>query len=83
MDLTLTDSTRDTLFLFLEIVRMGFVSKDSTVVAWSINLTSKIVYTLSARDYTVEVYEYFAKQCKFVPVALSRNKGYTTCHQET
>lgn len=69
LSLALTDQTKDTLHLFLEIVRMGFVSKDESVTKWTINTTSKIVYCFSQNDYSGEVYQYLVKECNYVPVS--------------
>lgn len=72
--LALTDSTRDTLHLFLEIVRMGFVSKDENVTKWTVNATSKIVYCFTQNNFSGEIYDCLVKKCNYVPVAVNDSR---------
>ena len=71
LGLALTDETRDTLFLFLEIIRMGFISREIQIVKWSINIASKIVYLLNLKEFTVEIYDFFVSKCNYVSVIYS------------
>lgn len=71
LSLALTDETRETLSLFLDIVRMGFVSKDEQVTKWTINTTGKIVYLLAQKELSSEIYQILVKDNKFIPVRSS------------
>jgi hypothetical protein len=82
LSLALTDPSRETLYLFLDIVRMGFVSKEAAVVKWAINLTSKIVYILTMKEFTVEIYNILVKKCSYVPVILMALKRHLDLYDE-
>lgn len=73
LSLALTDETRETLNLYLDIVRMGFVSKDEQVTKWAINTTGKIVLLLAQKELSNEIYQILVKDNKFVPVTLEIN----------
>jgi hypothetical protein len=64
----LLDQTKDTLLLFLDVLRGGFVSKEIQVVRWTINTLSKLVCSLGQKDYTSEIYEYLVRRAKMIPV---------------
>lgn len=67
----LLDQTKDTLLLFLDVLKTGFVSKEIQVVKWTINTLSKLVYSLVHKDYTNEIYEFLVRRAKLIPVGLS------------
>lgn len=68
LGLSLTDTSRETFFLFLGIVRLAFVSKAETVVNWGINVTARIVSLLSQFDFTKEIYQFIIKESNYLPV---------------
>lgn len=70
LSLALTDETRETLTLFLDVVRIGFISKDEQVTKWTVNTTGKIVLLLAQKETASEVYQILIKDNKFVPVGV-------------